>query len=73
MLCDLLRSYTYCSQDDGATCGNATQACFCNEPIASMISSQVKYGTDPTLDTYSVGQEAGDYPVTVRLPAKTRT
>jgi predicted phosphodiesterase len=57
-------SYTYCSQSDGATCGNATQACFCNEPKAPLISSQVKYGTDSTLTTYSVGQEAGDYPVT---------
>ena len=65
------RSYTYCSQADGATCGNATQACFCNEPKAPLISSQVKYGTDSKLTTYSTGQDAGDYPVTVRLPAMT--
>ena len=30
-----------------------------------MTSSQVKYGTDEALTTYSVAQQAGVYPVTV--------
>ena len=61
-------SYTYCSQDDNATCGDATNACYCNESPAAFTSSQVKYSTDGGLENAVIGQEAGDYPVTVRTP-----
>ncbi len=59
-------SYTYCSQDDNATCGDATNACYCNASPAAFASSQVKYSTDEGLQNAMIGQEAGDYPVTVR-------
>ena len=59
-------SYTYCSQDDNATCGDTTNACYCNESPAAFTSSQVKYSTDGGLENAMIGQEAGDYPVTVR-------
>ena len=59
-------SYTYCSQDDNATCGDATNACYCNASPPAFASSQVKYSTDEGLQNAMIGQEAGDYPVTVR-------
>ncbi len=59
-------SYTYCSQDDNATCGDAANACYCNASPAAFASSQVKYSTDEGLQNAMIGQEAGDYPVTVR-------
>jgi len=39
--------YTYCSQNDGAKCGDATNACECNQKAPTMTSSQVQ----PTLCT----------------------
>ena len=65
--------YTYCSQSDGAKCGDATNACECNQTAPTMTSSQVKYGTDAALETFKIGQDAGTYPVTVRPPTVTFT
>ena len=34
--------YTYCSESDGATCGDKTNACECNQTAPTMTSSQVQ-------------------------------
>ena len=60
--------YTYCSESDSATCGDKKNACECNQTPPSMTSSQVKYGTDSTMATFEIGQDAGTYPVVVSLP-----
>ena len=59
--------YTYCSETDGAKCGDAKNACECNQTAPTMTSSQVKYGTDAALEKFEVAQDAGTYPVVVRL------
>jgi len=58
--------YTYCSQSDGAKCGDVKNACECNQTAPTMTSSQVKYGTDAGMETFEVAQDAGTYPVVVR-------
>ncbi len=58
--------YTYCSQSDGASCGDTKNACECNQTAPTMTSSQVKYGTDAGMEAFEIAQDAGTYPVTVR-------
>ena len=43
--------YTYCSQADMATNGNATDACEFNQTPPTKTASLVKYGTDAALST----------------------
>ena len=44
--------YTYCSQNDGAKCGDATNACECNQKAPTMTSSQVQLALSTEIEVF---------------------